>query len=128
MRASAPLTTTARRRNKATAIVSTLYLAMCDAMRFIFAVPVHGDLPPHAPSTVTAQMRPREGVAFRFHAFTLSRRVGRRAPGFRLEEVASTFRGYGLKGHELDHVTNAIAADPKRWVDSRMQFELGLDP
>jgi hypothetical protein len=97
-------------------------------MRFIFAVPVHGDLPPHAPSTVTAQMRPREGGAFRFHAFTLSRRVGRRAPGFRLEEVASIFRGYGLKGHELDHVTNAIAADPKRWVDPRMQFELGPDP
>jgi hypothetical protein len=98
---------------------------MYDAMRFIFAVPVHDDLPPHALSTVTAQMRPREGVAFRFRAFTRFRRVGRRAPGFRLEEVAS---GYGLEGHELDHVTNAIAADPKRWVDSIMQFELGLDP
>jgi VIT family protein len=47
---------------------------------------------------------------------------------FRLEEVASIFRGYGLEGHELDHVTNAIAADPKRWVDAIMQFELGLDP
>jgi hypothetical protein len=30
MRANAPLTTTARRRNKATAIVSTLYLAMLE--------------------------------------------------------------------------------------------------
>jgi hypothetical protein len=30
MRANAPLTTTARRRNKETAIVSTLYLAMLE--------------------------------------------------------------------------------------------------
>jgi hypothetical protein len=100
---------------------------MYDAMRYIFAVPVHGDLPPHAPSTVTAQMRPREGVAFRFRAFTRFRRVGRRAPGFRLEEVASV-AATDLEGHELDHVTNAIAADPKRWVDSIIRFELGLDP
>jgi hypothetical protein len=27
----------------------------------------------------------------------------------------------------LDHSTNAIAADPKKWVDFMMRFELGLE-
>ena len=44
-----------------------------------------------------------------------------------LGEVASIFRGYGLEGPALDQVTNAIAADPKRWVDFMMRFELGLE-
>ncbi len=44
-----------------------------------------------------------------------------------LEEVATIFRGYGLKGPMLHDVTNAIAADPKRWVDFMMRFELGLE-
>jgi VIT1/CCC1 family predicted Fe2+/Mn2+ transporter len=44
-----------------------------------------------------------------------------------LEEVAGIFRGYGLEGQVLDHVTNAIAADPKQWVDFMMRFELGLE-
>ena len=34
-----------------------------------------------------------------------------------IEEVASIFRDYGVKDPVLDQVTNAIAADPKRWVD-----------
>ena len=44
-----------------------------------------------------------------------------------LEEVAGIFRGYGLEGPVLDNVTNAIAADPKKWVDFMMRFELGLE-
>jgi vacuolar iron transporter family protein len=44
-----------------------------------------------------------------------------------LGEVATIFRGYGLEGPTLDQVTNAIAADPKRWVDFMMRFELGLE-
>jgi vacuolar iron transporter family protein len=44
-----------------------------------------------------------------------------------LGEVASIFRGYGLEGPALDQVTNAIAADPKRWVDFMMRFELGIE-
>ena len=42
-----------------------------------------------------------------------------------LDEVASIFRGYGLEGPSLAQVTGAIAADPKRWVDFMMRFELG---
>ena len=44
-----------------------------------------------------------------------------------LGEVATIFRGYGLEGPTLDQVTNAIASDPKRWVDFMMRFELGLE-
>ena len=44
-----------------------------------------------------------------------------------LAEVASIFRDYGVRGPVLDQVTNAIAADPKRWVDFMMRFELGLE-
>jgi vacuolar iron transporter family protein len=44
-----------------------------------------------------------------------------------IEEVATVFRGYGVKSPVLDQVTNAIAADPKRWVDFMMRFELGLE-
>ena len=44
-----------------------------------------------------------------------------------IEEVAAIFRDYGVKSPVLDQVTNAIAADPKRWVDFMMRFELGLE-
>jgi vacuolar iron transporter family protein len=44
-----------------------------------------------------------------------------------IEEVATIFRDYGVKSPVLDQVTNAIAADPKRWVDFMMRFELGLE-
>jgi vacuolar iron transporter family protein len=44
-----------------------------------------------------------------------------------LEEVANIFRGYGLEGPVLHQVTNAIAANQKRWVDFMMRFELGLE-
>ena len=44
-----------------------------------------------------------------------------------IEEVANIFRDYGVKDPVLDQVTNAIAADPKRWVDFMMRFELGLE-
>ncbi len=44
-----------------------------------------------------------------------------------LEETAAIFRGYGLDGAVLEQVTGAITADPKRWVDFMMRFELGLE-
>ena len=44
-----------------------------------------------------------------------------------LDEVATIFRGYGLEGPVLEQVTNAVAADQKRWVDFMMRFELGLE-
>jgi VIT1/CCC1 family predicted Fe2+/Mn2+ transporter len=44
-----------------------------------------------------------------------------------LEEVAAIFQNYGVEGPVLNQVTHAIAADPKRWVDFMMRFELGLE-
>ena len=44
-----------------------------------------------------------------------------------LAEVATVFRSYGLEGPVLEQVTNAVAADQKRWVDFMMRFELGLE-
>jgi vacuolar iron transporter family protein len=44
-----------------------------------------------------------------------------------LEETAAIFRGYDLDGAVLEQVTGAITADPKRWVDFMMRFELGLE-
>lgn len=43
------------------------------------------------------------------------------------EEVAEIFRGYGLSEAELAPVVAAIRAEPKRWVDFMMRFELGLE-
>jgi VIT1/CCC1 family predicted Fe2+/Mn2+ transporter len=44
-----------------------------------------------------------------------------------LEEVRVVFQEYGLAGAELEAVTTAIAADPRRWTDFMMRFELGLE-
>ncbi len=43
------------------------------------------------------------------------------------EEVREVFRGYGMAGAPLEAATEAIAADPKRWVDFMMRFELGME-
>jgi len=44
-----------------------------------------------------------------------------------LDEVRDIFRDYGLEGQKLEDLTQAIAADPKRWTDFMMRFELGLE-
>lgn len=44
-----------------------------------------------------------------------------------LDEVRVIFAGYGLAGPALDGVVTAIAAEPKRWTDFMMRFELGLE-
>jgi vacuolar iron transporter family protein len=42
-------------------------------------------------------------------------------------EVAEVFRGYGLAEQHVAPVVAAISADPERWVDFMMRFELGLE-
>lgn len=42
-------------------------------------------------------------------------------------EVRHVFEGYGLQGEALTNVVKAITADPKRWTDFMMRFELGLE-
>jgi len=43
------------------------------------------------------------------------------------EEVADVFRGYGLPEQHVGPVVAAIRAEPARWVDFMMRFELGLE-
>jgi len=43
------------------------------------------------------------------------------------EEVADVFRNYGLTDPQITPVVAAIRANPDRWVDFMMQFELGLE-
>jgi len=42
-------------------------------------------------------------------------------------EVAAVFRGYGLPEETVAAVVAAIKADPTKWVDFMMKFELGME-
>lgn len=42
-------------------------------------------------------------------------------------EVAEVFKGYGLTNEQIRPVVAALRADPVRWVDFMMRFELGLE-
>jgi VIT1/CCC1 family predicted Fe2+/Mn2+ transporter len=42
-------------------------------------------------------------------------------------EVAEVLGTYGLSGDNLERMLDAISAEPKRWVDFMMRFELGLE-
>jgi VIT1/CCC1 family predicted Fe2+/Mn2+ transporter len=44
-----------------------------------------------------------------------------------VREVTQIFEGYGLKGDGLKNVIDAITADPRRWMEFMMRFELGLE-
>ena len=48
-------------------------------------------------------------------------------PEIEAEEVASIFRGWGLKENQISPVVNALRADRTKWVDFMMRFELGLE-
>ena len=48
-------------------------------------------------------------------------------PHIERDEVRDVFREYGLQGDELERVVDHIAADPDRWVDFMMKFELGME-
>jgi vacuolar iron transporter family protein len=43
------------------------------------------------------------------------------------DEVAQVFRDYGLTEAQIVPVVAALRAEPKRWVDFMMRFELGLE-
>lgn len=51
----------------------------------------------------------------------------REVPERETEEVAEVFRGYGVPESVLSQAARAISADPRRWVDFMMRFELGLE-
>ena len=42
-------------------------------------------------------------------------------------EVAEVFRSYGLAGADLERVVTSLSAEPARWADFMMRFELGLE-
>jgi VIT1/CCC1 family predicted Fe2+/Mn2+ transporter len=43
------------------------------------------------------------------------------------QEVAKVLAEYGLHGESLGKAVDSIAANPKKWVDFMMRFELGLE-
>lgn len=51
----------------------------------------------------------------------------RMMPDLEAEEVAQVFQSYGLNEGQISPVVAAIRADPNRWVDFMMRFELGLE-
>jgi VIT1/CCC1 family predicted Fe2+/Mn2+ transporter len=51
----------------------------------------------------------------------------REVPEIETEEVADVFRGYGVPEAVVSEAARAISADPRRWVDFMMRFELGLE-
>ena len=48
-------------------------------------------------------------------------------PAAERAEVVGILTSYGVESKEAETVTDAITADPKRWVDFMMRFELGLE-
>jgi len=51
----------------------------------------------------------------------------RELPKEEAQEVADIFRDYGLSDQQLSPLVTAIRADPVKWVDFMMRFELGLE-
>ncbi len=48
-------------------------------------------------------------------------------PDVERHEVEAVMKSYGLEGEALAKTTAAITADPKRWIEFMMRFELGLE-
>jgi len=48
-------------------------------------------------------------------------------PAIETREVAEVFEGYGLTPEQAAPVVAAVCAEPKRWVDFMMRYELGLE-
>jgi len=54
-------------------------------------------------------------------------RETKEVPETEAAEVAEVFRSYGLSDNTVSTVVTAIRADPRRWVDFMMRFELGME-
>ncbi len=48
-------------------------------------------------------------------------------PEEEVAEVARVFRRYGVPEDRLEPVVSGVTADPRRWVEFMMKFELGLE-
>jgi VIT1/CCC1 family predicted Fe2+/Mn2+ transporter len=48
-------------------------------------------------------------------------------PQLEREEVAGIFRGFGLDDVEMKPLLDKLSANPTKWVDFMMKFELGLE-
>lgn len=42
------------------------------------------------------------------------------------EEIRQIFAAKGFKGEDLERVVNVITSDPKRWIDTMLQEEMGM--
>ena len=51
-----------------------------------------------------------------------------RIPEHERREVVEIFQAYGVKGEALETIVNAVTADPEKWIEFMMRFELGLEP
>ena len=69
----------------------------------------------------------RAGLYTSPHLVSITERVrvgGRDIPREEMNEVGDIFRAYGIAEEHVDAVVEAMAKEPRKWVDFMMRFEL----